>query len=365
MNKVAIIDQCTSKFTKDTFLYVQELACDPCRKILKNCKGSSIQIDAVILSTTSDIQYGSTIVSEYLGIKPTISQRLDNLCNSGTNAIISAYSLIKSGLCKTALVVGADITDTKGSQLTWDISRGSFALPVYWAALFAKVHIRRYGTTVEQMASVAVKNRKNACLNHNALFRKKISISDVMNSKKLVEPIKMLDCSYICNGSSAIFLANEEKAEKYADNPVWIEGIGSSVEAASFSNVSSDLSCIQSTKKASNLAFSMANIKPEQIDVVELHDAFTIMEILACEDLGFCQKGQGGKFVSQNNITINPRGGLIGTGHPLGATGVAQTVEICEQLKGLAGKRQVKGCKRGLVHNMSAAGSSSLVLILS
>ncbi len=109
----------------------------------------------------------------------------------------------------------------------------------------------------------------------------------------------------------------------------------------------------------------MTNIEPEQIDVTELHDAFTIMEILAYEDLGFCQKGQGGKFVSQNNIVINPRGGLIGTGHPLGATGVAQAVEICEQLKGLAGKRQVNDCKSGLVHNMSAAGSSSLVLILS
>jgi acetyl-CoA C-acetyltransferase len=365
MAKVAIIDQCTSKFTKDTSLDVQELACDPCRRILENCKDSSIQIDAVILSTTSDIQYGSTIISEYLGIKPTISQRLDNLCNSGTNAIVSAFSLIKSDLCKTALVVGADTRDTKGSELVWDISRGCFTLPVYWAALIAKVHIRRYGTTVEQMASVAVKNRKNAYLNHNALFRKKISISDVMNSKKLVEPIKMLDCSYICNGASAILLTNEEEAKKYTNNPVWIEGIGSSVEAASFSNISSDLSCIQSTKKASNLAFSMAKIKPQQIDVVELHDAFTIMEILAYEDLGFCQKGEGGKFVSQNDIAINPRGGLIGTGHPLGATGVAQAVEICEQLKGLAGKRQVKGCKRGLVHNMSAAGSSSLVLILS
>jgi acetyl-CoA C-acetyltransferase len=113
------------------------------------------------------------------------------------------------------------------------------------------------------------------------------------------------------------------------------------------------------------MAYSMTNIKPDQIDVVELHDAFTIMEILAYEDLGFCQKGNGGRFVSQDYLSINPRGGLIGTGHPLGATGVAQTVEICEQLKGIAGKRQVKDCKSGLVHNMSAAGSSSLVLILS
>jgi acetyl-CoA C-acetyltransferase len=113
------------------------------------------------------------------------------------------------------------------------------------------------------------------------------------------------------------------------------------------------------------MAFSVTNIKPEQIDVVELHDAFTIMEIMAYEDLGFCKKGEGGKFVFQKNISINPRGGLLGTGHPLGATGVAQTVEICEQLKGLAGSRQIKDCKMGLVHNMSAAGSSSLVLIIS
>ena len=151
----------------------------------------------------------------------------------------------------------------------------------------------------------------------------------------------------------------------HTDLPVWIEGIGSSVEAASFSNVSYDLSGIHSTKSASDMAYSMASITPKQIDVAELHDAFTIMEIMASEDLGFCKKGDGGKFVLQNSMSINPRGGLLGTGHPLGATGVAQAVEISEQLKGFAGNRQIKDCKIGLVHNMSAAGSSSLVLIIS
>jgi acetyl-CoA C-acetyltransferase len=215
------------------------------------------------------------------------------------------------------------------------------------------------------MATVTVKNRKNAYLNRNALFRKKVSIKDVMDSKKLVEPLKLLDCSYVCNGASAILLSNEADTKKYTDFPVWIEGIGSSVEAASFSNVSNDLSSIHSTRSASNMAYSMANITPKQIDIVELHDAFTIMEIMAYEDLGLCKKGDGGKFVSQNSICINPRGGLLGTGHPLGATGVAQAVEICEQLKGLSGNRQIKNCKMGLVHNMSAAGSSSLVLVIS
>ena len=365
MSRVGIVDQSTSKFTKDTLLSVEELACEPCKEILERHKNTDLKIDSVFLSTTADIQYGSTIVSEYLGLKPRISQRLDNLCNSGTNAIVSAYSMIKSGLCKNALVVGADIKQTKGSQLVWDISRGSFTLPVYWAALFAKVHMRKYGTTEEQMASVTVKNRKNAYLNRNALFRKKISVKDVMDSKKLVEPLKLLDCSYVCNGASAILLSNEADSKMYTDFPAWIEGIGSSVEAASFSNVSSDLSSIHSTKSASDMAYSMTNITPKQIDVAELHDAFTIMEIMAYEDLGFCKKGDGGKFVSQNDISINPRGGLLGTGHPLGATGVAQAVEISEQLKGLAGSRQIKDCKMGLVHNMSAAGSSSLVLIIS
>ena len=365
MSRVAIVDQSTCKFTKDTSLSVLEIACEPCKEILERYKNKGIEIDSVFLSTTADVQYGSTIVSEYLGIKPIISQRLDNLCNSGTNAIVSAYSMIKSGLCKNALVVGADIRQTKGSQLVWDISRGSFTLPVYWAALFAKVHMRRYGTTEEQMALVTVKNRKSACLNRNALFRKKVTVNEVMNSKKLVDPLKLLDCSYLCNGASAILLSNEVDAKMNTDFPVWIEGIGSSVEAASFSNVSFDLSNIHSTKVASDMAYSMTNITPKQIDVAELHDAFTIMEIMAYEDLGFCRKGDGGKFVSQKNISINPRGGLLGTGHPLGATGVAQTVEISQQLKGLAANRQIKDCKWGLVHNMSAAGSSSLVLIIS
>src|SRR5919106_4045999 len=122
MSRVAIVDQSTSKFTKDTLLSVEELACDPCKEILARHKNLDLQIDSVFLSTTADVQYGSTIVSEYLGLKPRISQRLDNLCNSGTNAIVSAYSLIKSGLCKTALVVGADMKHTKGSRLSWDVS---------------------------------------------------------------------------------------------------------------------------------------------------------------------------------------------------------------------------------------------------
>ncbi|HVD36893.1 MAG TPA: thiolase family protein, partial [Nitrososphaeraceae archaeon] len=148
-------------------------------------------------------------------------------------------------------------------------------------------------------------------------------------------------------------------------NPVWFTGIGTHTESASFAKISEDLSSIHSAKIAANMAYKMAKIEPKDIDLIELHDAFTIMEILAYEDLGLTKVGQGGKFVTENQVVINSRGGLLGTGHPIGATGVAQVAEISEQLSGSAGNRQVKEpCKIGLVHNLAAAGSSAVVVVM-
>jgi acetyl-CoA C-acetyltransferase len=187
-----------------------------------------------------------------------------------------------------------------------------------------------------------------------------------MRSRKIVEPIKLLDCSYICDGSSALLLLSEGKAKKVTDNPVWVKGIGQHTTGASLNKATdADLTSNQATKIAAKTAYKSANIGPRDVDVVELHDAFTILEILACEDLGFTRKGKGGKFVNQNELAINPRGGILGCGHPLGATGLAQTAEVAAQLSESAGERQIKGCKTGLVHNLAAAGTSATVLILS
>jgi acetyl-CoA C-acetyltransferase len=226
--------------------------------------------------------------------------------------------------------------------------------------------MRKYGTTEEDMAFVSVVNRKSAEKNPNAIFRSRITVSDVMQSRKIVEPIKLLDCSYICDGSSAILLLSESKAKKVTDNPVWVKGIGQHTTGASLNKATdADLTSNQATKIAAKTAYKSANIGPRDVDVVELHDAFTILEILACEDLGFTRKGKGGKFVHQNELAINPRGGILGCGHPLGATGLAQTAEVAAQLSESAGERQIKGCKTGLVHNLAAAGTSATVLILS
>jgi acetyl-CoA C-acetyltransferase len=364
MRKVAIISSQTGKFAKDSNLSLFELACQPCIDILKTSKLYKNNIDAVVFSSCSADQYSSSILCEYLGIKPKISYRIDNLCNSGTNAVVSAFCYISSGLCDSVLVVGAEKANSPGNRLTWDIARGSFSYPVHWAALFAKAHMRRYGTTEEQMAMISVKNHINAEKNPKALFDKAVTLEDVMRSRCIVTPLKLLDCSVSCEGSSAVLLLAEDKAKKLTDTPVWIKGIGQQTNSASFSKMTDNLCGIESAKIAARAAYKMAKVTPSQIDVVELHDAFTILEILAYEDLGFVAKGEGGKFVNQKEIAINPRGGILGCGHPVGATGVAQTAEIAAQLSGKADKRQVDRCDIGLVHNLAAAGTSSTVMVL-
>ena len=363
MHKVAVSSWATSTFTKGSKMSLFELACEPSVQLIRESGISAKEIDAVLFSSCATDQYSSVIISEMLGIYPRISYRVDNLCNSGTNAVASAFAIIASGLCNTVLVVGAEKADSPGNKLVWDVSRGSFMFPVHWAAIFAKAHMRKYGTTEEQMAMVSVKNHKNAAKNDHALFKKEVTLQEVMNSKKIASPIKLLDCSASCEGASAILLVSEEKARSL-DNPVFIKGIGQQTTSASFAKATPDLTTIEAARRAAHTAFEMSHTKLSQIDVAELHDAFTILEILGYEDLGFAKKGEGGKFVNQEQIVINPRGGIIGCGHPVGATGVAQVAEIASQLAGKAGKRQVKNCKTGLVHNLAAAGSSASVIVM-
>jgi acetyl-CoA C-acetyltransferase len=362
VREVAIAAYATTKFSRTSDRSLFELACEPCSNILRRYDITKEEIDAVIFSSCSCEQYSSSIISDMLGLSPKISHRLDNLCNSGTNAIVSAFSYISSGLCDSALVIGAEMINSTGHRLSWDVSRGEYGLPVHWAALFAKAHMRKYGTTEEQMANISVRNHLNAAKNPGALFTKPVAIEDVLNSRKIVPPIKLLDCSCICNGSSAVLLVSGEKARKI-DNPIWIRGIGQRTNCASFSKIA-DLTSIIATGQAAADAYRMAAIEPSSLDVAELHDAFTILEIISYEDLHFARRGEGGKFVNNPTMSVNPRGGILGCGHPIGATGVAQTAEIAMQLDGKAGLRQVKGCKTGLVQNLAAAGTSATVLIL-
>lgn len=369
MRRVAVAGYGLAKFRKSAdSLYT--LACESARNLFRNSgKLSQHDVQAVLVSTCSAEQYTSSIVSEMLGLKPKISHRVEHMCSSGTNAITSAYSYIASGLCDTALVIGAEKAESPGARLEWDMPRGIFKHPAHWAAVFAKAHMREYGTTEEQMAMVSVKNHANALMNPAAYFQNKVTLEDVLQSKPVVKPVKLYDCSASCDGAASLLLVSEERAGEFTDQPVWITGIGQRTVSASFSKVS-ELTRIDSTVLAARDAYAMAGIQPGMIDVAEVHDAFTICEILAYEDLGFAKKGKGGAFAEESqspvdgSVIVNPRGGLIGTGHPIGATGVAQAVEVVTQLRNEAGKRQFKDCVMGLVHNLAAAATSTTVVTM-
>jgi acetyl-CoA C-acetyltransferase len=364
--KVAISGYCTTKFSvADT--PIENLFVSATKQLFDQTKNlTQKDIDVVLASTNDNKKYLSSIVSELAGISPKISHNVESLCNSGTNSIISAYSYIQAGLGDVALVVGAERFDSPGQVLEWDVSRGEFKHPMFWASMFAKVHKRKFGTTDEELAYVSAKNHRNAQENPMAYNSKIYTISEIMNSKKLTDDLRLLDCSRSCTGSSAVLLTSDKIAKKFSDSPVWITGIGQKTTSASFTK--NDLTTLESTKEAASQAYTMAKVEPSKLDVIEIHDAFSICELMILEGLGIVQKGKAGKYAMEqyntNSKKINPRGGLIGAGHPLGATGIAQVAEIACQLQGMGEKRQVDGAKIGLVQNMSAAATSSTVLIL-
>jgi len=367
MMKVGIAAYGITPFTKDD-QKIESVLLKSTKKLFENNpKINRNDIDAVLVSTNNNSKYLAPILSEMAGIQPKIAHSIESLCNSGTNSIVSACSYIASGLANMVLINGAERYDSPGQILEWDNSRGEFKHPIFWASIFSKSYKREFSISDEQLALVSVKNHKQAKENPNALSNKTFTIQDVMNSKKLTDDLRLLDCSRPCTGSASILLTSEEITKKITDIPIWITGIGQKTTSAGFTkNIS--FSSMESTKIAGYAALKMADKKIQDINVAEVHDAFSVCEPMALESLGFSESGCGTSMIKElyetNNFKINPRGGLIGSGHPLGATGIAQTIEIIQQLQSNADTRQVDNAKAGLVHNMSAAATSSTVLIL-
>ena len=367
MKRVAITNFGNTKFSRDDITIESSLLSATKSLFDQTPNLTQKDIDIVLVSTNENTKYLSAILSELSGIAPKISHTVENLCSSGTNAIVSAYSYIASGLGNVALVVGGDRYDSPGQILEWDKSRGEYKHPIFWATLFTKSYKRKYNVSAENLAMVSVKNHRNAKDNPNAYSNKTYTIDDVLNSKNLTEDLRILDCSRPCTGSSAVLLTSENLAKKFSDTPVWLKGIGQKTTSASFAK-NPNFTQMNSTKEAAKMAFDMSKLTSADVDVAEIHDAFSVCEPMILEDLNFAKKGEGLSFSKNMYDTfdrkINPRGGLIGTGHPLGATGVSQTVEVVQQIQGKAEKRQIENVNIGLVHNMSAAATSSTVLLL-
>ena len=366
MSKVAIVGTGQTKFSKDDD-NIEKLLFESASNCLQSTNNLDLNnIDGVLVSTNNNSKYLGAILSETIGIQPKISHSIEHLCSSGTNAIISAYAYISSGLSDMVLVSGVESATNPGQVLEWDKSRGILEHPIYWGSMLTKSHKRKFQTTEEELAIVSAKNHKQAIDNPFAYSNEPRTISEVMNSKQITDDLRILDCSRSCSGSSSILLASEEKAKTLSDQPIWITGIGQKTTSASFTK--NILEEIKSTRIAADYAYKMAKIESKNIDVAEVHDAFSVCELMAISELGITSNDKSGEFVrdlfNTENRMINPRGGLIGAGHPLGATGISQTIEITNQLQGKSDKRQISNAKIGLIHNMSAAGTSSSIMVL-
>ena len=365
--KVGIASYGLTKFSRNDSK-IDSVLLESTKNLFENCPNlSQNEIDAVLISTNNNSKYLASVLSEMAGIEPKIAHSVESLCNSGTNAIVSAYSYIMSGLADIVLIAGAERYDSPGQILEWDDSRGEFKHPIFWASIFTKAYKRKFGITSEDLAHVSVKNHKQAQKNPYALSDKEYTIDEVLQSKILTDDLRILDCSRPCTGSASIILASENNIKKLTDDPIWISGIGQKTTSASFTK-NTTFSTMESSRLAAHAALKMSKHEPSQIDIAEIHDAFSVCEPMALEAIGISEVGKGIELVKNlldtNNSKINPRGGLIGAGHPLGATGIAQTIEVTQQLQLKAESRQTDNPQIGLVHNMSAASTSSTVLVL-
>jgi len=302
MPKVAIVGYGQTKFSKDDSKI--ESVLQKATKSLFDSTSNLNQkdIDAVLVSTNNNSKYLSAILSEMTGIKPKIAHTIESLCNSGTNSIVSAYSYIVSGLAELVLVSGGERYDSPGNILEWDNLRGEFKHPIFWASIFSKSYKRKYSITDEDLALVSVKNHRQSINNPYAFSQKAVSVEDVLNSKKLTDDLRLLDCSRPCTGGASILLASENICNTYIDNPIWITGIGQKTTSASFTK-NPTFDNMESTKQASIEAFQMSKHRPSSIDVMEIHDAFSVCEPMALDSMGFTKQGEGIKMVKEAYAT--------------------------------------------------------------
>ena len=326
-------------------------------------------------------EHVAALVADRLGLFEAPVTRVEAACASGGMALRHGYLAIAGGLCDVVLVIGAEkMTDVSSGQAGAILATAGHSMhesavgasfPALYA-LMARAHMCQYGTTEQQMALCAVKNHAHALNNPYAHFKKAITVSDVMESGYIASPLKLLDCSPISDGAAALILCSTDFALSHGLSDRAVSIIASAQAHDTFELADrASLSCMDATMRAASRAYAQADLKPADIDCAEVHDCFTIAELLALEGLGFCAAGQSGTFVASGAtaqdgiIPVNMSGGLKAKGHPVGATGVAQAVEIYLQLLAKAGARQVAGATKGLIHNVGGSGATAIVHILS
>ncbi len=382
MGKVAIIGVGQSKFGKRSDASLRELAFEAYRQALEDADLDPSIIDgSVVCSATHYDKQRSPagVVAEYLGLNPQPTFNVEAACASSAVGVRTAWALITSRLHNVMAVIGVqkmtelssgEIQELMGraGDVMWESPFGT-TMPAYYG-MYANAHMARYGTTEEDMARVAVKNRMYGAKNPNAMFQKPVTLEEVLKSRVVSSPLKLFDCCANADGAACLILADSVKAKTLSDKPVLIAGLGLASSPMSLAGRKGPLTSFEVTKNAAKAAYQMAGAKPEDVDVAEVHDSFSITEILNYEDLSFARPGKGAKLLRDHEtelggkIPVNVDGGLLSKGHPVGATGASQLVTIVHQLRGEAGGLQVERARVGLAQNIGGIAMYSAVTLL-
>jgi acetyl-CoA C-acetyltransferase len=379
MTRVGIIGAGHGVFGRRSDATVQELAFEAYRAALEDSGIDRDRLDASVIAAVPEYHKQRSVagvVQEYLDLNPRPTWLTEVACASGSAAIRTAWMSIQSGLHKAVVVIGcqkmtemstAEILALMGrvGEVQWESVFGT-TFPGYYA-MFATRHMHEFGTTREQLLEVAVKNHHYGAMNPNALFKKEITMDKALASDPVASPFCVYDCCANADGAACLILADEETARATSgDRTVWLDGVGCASSSMSVLR-RPDLTGLPSAKHASEQAYEMSGVTAADVDVAEVHDCFTIAEIMAYEDLGFCAKGEGGSFITDRrsyiggDVAVNVDGGLKAKGHPIGATGVSMAYEIITQLRGEAGDRQVPDAEVGLTHNVGGIGQYTFV----
>jgi acetyl-CoA C-acetyltransferase len=324
------------------------------------------------------------VISEYAGLNPTGTMKVEAACATGSAAVMVAYSAIQAGLADIAMAVGVEKMNEsplhnvvefigRAGNYFWEFQNFGLTFPAYYA-LHAVSYMAKFGITEEDLGLVAVKNHYYGSKNPKAQFQKPISIEEVLKSPYVAYPLKLYDCSPVTDGSSCVILASEDVVREYTDTPVWIRGIGTASDTANLSK-RKEFWGLKAARVAAEQAYKMAGVHEPLgfFDVAEVHDCFTIAEIMAYEDLGFAKQGEGVELLKEEQtyiggkIPVNLDGGLKAKGHPIGATGISMIAELTKQLQQRVEKDRQTDIINGnaLAHNVGGTGHYAYVTVLS
>lgn len=358
MREVSVIGAGMIRFGKFPEKTLADLARPAVLEALADAGTERKMIEAAYCGTAMGGMLSGQRILKTLGMTGIPIFNSENACSSSSTAFREAWVGIASGIYDTALVIGVEkLTKFGGGTLPleeedWEISHGMTMPALY--AMRARRYMYEYELTLEQLASVAVKAKKHAALNPYAQYQKTVTLEEVINSRLVADPLTLYQCCPIGDGAAALVLSASSIAKRFTSSPVRV--LASELTSGKYITGFRDMTTPEITVRGAKEAYEMAGLGPSDIDVAEVHDAFTIAELMYYEALGFCERGEAIRLLENGStsiggkIPVNPSGGLLSKGHPVGATGAAQIVEIVWQLRGLCGERQVKGARVGLTH---------------